>query len=110
MVCRSVAQGVESSFARGHRDGREPCHAQHVGKDLAGSRVVIDDQHARASEFRGDDPALLLRILAKPQPGAERKRAPAARLGIYGDRAAHQLDEALADGKAQAGPAVLTRC
>ncbi|MNJ56305.1 hypothetical protein D3C77_518430 [compost metagenome] len=109
MVRRGIAQGVESSLTGGYRDGREPRYAKHVGKDLAGSRVVIDDQHARASEFRGDDPALPLRALANTQPGAERERTAVARLGVYGDRPAHQLDEALADGKAQAGPAVLTR-
>ena len=88
---------------------QSPCLGLQV-ENAAVDGVVVDDQHPLAGEFRGDarrGPSRRHVGGGRGDGEVERDARRVARIALHPHRAAHQLGEALADGKTEAGAAVL---
>src|SRR5205814_5965601 len=104
----ALAGREERERLRGRRDRREleSPPERLKGEDAAVRVVVVDDERTLAPDVRR-----LVDGLGSDRRRVDREveRRAGARLALHPDPAAHQLDEALADREAEAGPPVLAR-
>ena len=106
------AEGVERRPGAVHLGVPAAPGVEHAGDDLAVGRVVVHREDAHAGDVDrlealvggGQRRGVLLR-----EAGGEPERRAGARLALDADLAAHELDEAPADGQAEAGAAVPPR-
>ena len=88
-----------------------PYRRQHLAQQLAVRRHVVRDQHAQGADPVGGEHGGLRRDdgIAVLEGELEPEQAALAGLALQADRAAHRLDQRLADRQAEAAAAIVPR-
>jgi hypothetical protein len=110
-VKRSIGragEALEGSAARVRCDHVEVERFQDGLEDFTGVVIVVRHQHSDALELFKGGSARAGQVRAYAENGGEVEGASRVRNALNGDGAAHEFDETLANGEAEAGATVAT--
>ncbi len=106
---RGAPELVEGRVGGGGRIVAQVPGGEHALEEIAAGGVVVDDEHARAGEGAGERAARRRARTGAGIPSWSRRSSLRRERWVTPNASVHRLGQALADGEAEAGAAVLAR-